>query len=55
MKQADRLKATFALILGEKEIEAGQVTVRHMSRGEQIEVARSEVIAWLERNLECKV
>jgi len=51
MKQADRLEATFALILGEKEIEAGQVTVRDMAGGEQFEVARGEVIAWLKSRL----
>ena len=51
MKQADRLAATFALILGEQEIAAGQVAVRDMARGEQVEVARGEVISWLKQRL----
>ncbi|NIO68036.1 MAG: histidine--tRNA ligase, partial [Anaerolineae bacterium] len=41
----------FALILGEKEIEAGQVAVRDMVKGEQVEVARGEVISWLKQRL----
>ena len=51
MRQAGKLDATFALILGEKEIEAGQVAVRDMVRGEQVEVARGEVISWLKQRL----
>jgi histidyl-tRNA synthetase len=51
LRQAGKLEATFALILGEKEIEAGQVAVRDMARGEQIEVARSEVVSWLKQRL----
>jgi histidyl-tRNA synthetase len=51
MRQAGKLDAAFALILGEKEIEAGQVAVRDMVRGEQVEVARGEVISWLKQRL----
>jgi histidyl-tRNA synthetase len=51
MRQADKLDATFTLILGEREIEAGQVAVRDMVKGEQVEVARGEVISWLKQRL----
>jgi histidyl-tRNA synthetase len=51
MRQAGKLEAAFALILGEKEIEAGQVAARDMVRGEQVEVARDDVISWLKQRL----
>jgi histidyl-tRNA synthetase len=51
MRQAGKLEAAFTLILGEKEIEAGQVAVRDMAKGEQVEVPRGEVISWLKQRL----
>ena len=40
MKRADRLKAAYALILGDDELAAGVVTVKDMATGEQARVAR---------------
>jgi histidyl-tRNA synthetase len=54
MRHADKLEAAFTLILGEKEIQAGQVAVRDMVRGEQAEVARDDVISWLKQRLSSK-
>jgi len=44
LKAADRSGARLALIIGQRELEAGQVTVRDLEKGEQHEVARSEVV-----------
>jgi histidyl-tRNA synthetase len=44
MKRADRLKAAFALILGEDELAASAVTVKDMSTGDQARVPRGAVI-----------
>ena len=46
-----QIALAFVLILGEKEIKAGQVAVRDMVKGEQVEVARSKVISWLKQRL----
>ena len=44
MKRADRLKAAFALILGDDELASGTVTVKNMATGEQTRVPRAGVI-----------
>ena len=44
MKRADRLKAAFALILGDDELAAGAVSVKDMTTGEQARVAREAVV-----------
>jgi histidyl-tRNA synthetase len=46
-KAADRRGAKFAVVLGEREIEQGLVTVKHLGTGEQREMARAD----LARNL----
>jgi len=43
MKRADRLRAVFALILGEDEIAQGVVTVKDMKTGEQVRVPRADI------------
>ena len=43
MKQADRMGAVFAAIIGEREIAEGTVTLRRMSDGEQATVALGEL------------
>lgn len=50
-KAADRLHAKFVLILGDEELEKGQVTVKEMATGEQTEVAISELIDYLKEQL----
>jgi len=44
MKRADRLKAAFALILGDEELSRGEVTVKNMKTGEQAPVPRAGVL-----------
>lgn len=47
LKQATRLGARFAAILGEDEVAAGTVTLRNLSTGEQTSVPRGGVEEWL--------
>lgn len=50
MKKADRSGARFALLLGEDELLAGQVTVKDLRQGNsQVTVPNSEIAAWLAR------
>jgi histidyl-tRNA synthetase len=48
LKHADRIGASFAALIGEKERERGVVTLRDMTSGEQQEVGLDDVPAWLE-------
>lgn len=47
LKAADRRRARFAVILGEEEIAKGAVAVKDLASGEQQEVSRSELAAYL--------
>ncbi|MBN1991517.1 MAG: histidine--tRNA ligase [Anaerolineae bacterium] len=51
LKSANRLEAAFALILGEDEVKANQVTVRDMSSSAQTTLGREHVLAWLKERL----
>ena len=51
LRQANRQGVAFALIIGEREAEAGQVAVRDMVKGEQHAVALEEVTGWLSQRL----
>ncbi|MBR1886056.1 MAG: histidine--tRNA ligase [Schwartzia sp.] len=44
MKQADKAKARYALILGEEELGKGVVTLRNMETSAQEQVARDEIV-----------
>ena len=44
LKMADRAGATYAAIVGERELEAGTVTLRRLADGEQDEVAVPELV-----------
>jgi histidyl-tRNA synthetase len=50
LRMADRGGARYAAILGERETEAGVVTLRKLDDGTQEEVARADVVNWLMRN-----
>ena len=52
LKTANRINAAYALILGEDEAQAGQVTVRDMSTGEQIVLNLADVSVWLKEKLQ---
>lgn len=47
MKQVDRARARYALIVGESELENGSVTVRDLVSGTQTEVSVTELPFWL--------
>lgn len=49
LRMADRADATYAGILGDREIASGIVTLRRLSDGEQEEVPLSDVVNWLAR------
>jgi histidyl-tRNA synthetase len=51
LKAANRSNAAFALILGDDEVEANQVTVRDMSNSEQTTVDRNALLDWLKERL----
>ena len=48
-RMADRAGATFVAIIGEQELEQGQVTIRRLDDGVQKEVALDDVVNWLTR------
>ena len=50
-KSADRAGARYVVLLGRAEMEKGAVAVRDMESGEQVEVPRSRVVAWLHEHL----
>jgi histidyl-tRNA synthetase len=52
LRNADRVGARFALILGSNEIEKGTVAVRDLRAGRQLEVPRAEVAAALRGDAE---
>jgi histidyl-tRNA synthetase len=47
LRAADRAGASFAVILGEEEVEAGTATVRNLVDGRQGAIAIGEVTAWI--------
>ena len=51
-KSADRAGARYVVLIGRAEMEKGAVAVRDMQTGEQVEVPRSRVVAWLHDHLD---
>lgn len=47
LKYANSKNATFAVIIGEKEVEQNKVTLRNMSSGEQVTISSSEIINYM--------
>ncbi len=47
LREASKLEARYAVILGEDELRSGSAAVRDMSTGDQHAVPMSELIAWL--------
>jgi histidyl-tRNA synthetase len=45
MKQADRMRAQWAVILGTDELAAGQATIKNLATGEQRQVPQSDIAA----------
>jgi histidyl-tRNA synthetase len=51
-KAADRSGARFGVMLGRAELERGAVAVKDLGSGEQVEVPRDHLIAWIQQRLE---
>ncbi len=51
LKSADRLKATYALILGDDEVKTGQTTVRHLGSSQQSQINLVDLPGWLKERL----
>lgn len=47
-KSASRMQASIVAILGEDEIQASQVTLKHLASGEQVTVAMNEIVDQIE-------
>ncbi len=52
LRQANRQKVSYAVILGEQEVESGQATVRSMADRQQWEVSLAELVECLKARLE---
>ena len=52
MKSANRAGALYALVLGEQELESGQVAVKDLSAASQEEVSIGSVVTELQRRLD---
>jgi histidyl-tRNA synthetase len=51
LASASKLRAAYTAIVGEDEMKGGRVVLKHMESGEQAEVDRGEVRAWLKAKL----
>ncbi len=49
LRMADRAGVTFAVIIGDREIEQGVATVRRLEDGHQDTVPATDVVAWIAR------
>lgn len=47
LREADKRAVDYVVILGEDELESGVATVKYMPGGEQTDVSRSDLAAWL--------
>ena len=45
MKAADRSGAALALVLGDRDIEAGTIGMKNLATGEQVDIAADDVVA----------
>lgn len=49
MKSADRMNATYTVIIGENELESGKATVRNMKSGEEQEIKLESIVESIEK------
>ena len=47
MKQADRLNATYTIVIGNQELENGEVAVKHMATGEAKTMKFEEIESYI--------
>ncbi len=52
MKAADRSGARFAVLIGSDELDAGEVTLRDLTAGDQERIARSDLVAALRSRID---
>jgi histidyl-tRNA synthetase len=52
LRQANKFGASYALIMGDTELEANKVVVRDLGRGDQEEISQSGVASWLHQRLD---
>jgi len=52
LRQANKFGASYALIMGDAELQMNKVVVRALARGEQEEVPMAEVASWLRQRLD---
>lgn len=50
LKKANKINASYALIVGEEEIASGQVTLKNLDTGEQLQVGQEQLVAVLKEN-----
>ncbi len=48
-KKSDKLKADYAIILGEEEIKSNKVSIKNMRTKEQLSLKREELVSWLKK------
>lgn len=51
MKAADKKNSTFALIIGDDELEKNEISLRHLQSGEQISISCDEILPELKKRL----
>jgi histidyl-tRNA synthetase len=51
MKAADRSGATYAVVLGDRDIEAGEAQLKDLTTGEQVAVRLDDLVAMLREKL----
>ena len=51
LKAADRIRASFAVLLGEDEVNAKQAAIRNMNDGQQTRVELTDVVDWFRERL----
>jgi histidyl-tRNA synthetase len=51
LKSANRVNATFSVILGEDEVQKSQATVRDLRNSEQVQIDLAQLVAWLREKL----
>ncbi|MDX1417303.1 MAG: His/Gly/Thr/Pro-type tRNA ligase C-terminal domain-containing protein, partial [Candidatus Promineifilaceae bacterium] len=50
MREGNRHQVKLMLIMGESELESGEVTVRPLDGGDQLRVASEKIVEWLKQH-----
>jgi histidyl-tRNA synthetase len=49
-KKADRIAASFTLVLAEDEVKTASVSIKNMASQEQVKISLKDLNAWLKKN-----